>query len=79
MLGIDPTEIGEVARRRRHGRPLAGQHPQHYHGVPVRHGRLAATINRGNLVLIGTETWGTVRLDANPQLGAEEALAAGFD
>ncbi|HEV8580531.1 MAG TPA: PepSY domain-containing protein [Thermoanaerobaculia bacterium] len=53
--------------------------PQTYHGVPVRYGRLAATINRGNIVLIGTETWGNVRgLSHVPKLSGEEALAAGF-
>jgi len=52
---------------------------QSYHGIPVRDGRLAATINNGNLVLIGTETWGNVRgLSHIPRITAEEALAAGF-
>src|SRR4030095_10474699 len=53
--------------------------PQTYHGVPVRYGRLAATIHRGNIVLIGTETWGNVRgLSHVPKLSGDEALTAGF-
>jgi trimeric autotransporter adhesin len=53
---------------------------QHYRGVPVRHGRLAATISHGNLVLLGTETWGDVRgLSTKPRVSAEEALAAGYE
>ena len=35
--------------------------PQTYKGIPVRYGRLAASLNNGNLVVIGTETWGDVR------------------
>ena len=33
--------------------------PQVVNGVPVRYGHLVAVINNGNLVLLGTETWGT--------------------
>jgi hypothetical protein len=53
--------------------------PQAYAGVVVRDARLGATISHGNLVLLGTETWGDVRgLDAKPRLSASQALDAGF-
>src|SRR5207247_10085237 len=40
--------------------------------------RLAATIGHGNLVVMGTETWGNARVDVSPQVDAEYALDAGF-
>jgi hypothetical protein len=53
--------------------------PQVFEGVPVRYGRVLATINHGNLVLIGTETWGNVQIDAKPRISADAALQAGWD
>jgi uncharacterized repeat protein (TIGR01451 family) len=44
----------------------------------VRHGHLVATISHGNLVLLGTETWGNVVLDTRPVLTDKQALAIGF-
>ena len=45
----------------------------------VRDARLAATVSHGNLVLLGTESWGDVRgLDVNAAVSAEQALDAGF-
>jgi subtilisin-like proprotein convertase family protein len=51
---------------------------QQVDGIPVRHGRLVATINHGNLVLLGTETWGNVNLDTHPQITGDQALGIGF-
>jgi uncharacterized repeat protein (TIGR01451 family) len=39
---------------------------------------LAATISHGNLVLLGTETWGNVVLDSHPVITDKQALAIGF-
>lgn len=44
-------------------------------GVPVRGSSLKATINRGNLVLLGTQKWGDVEATSAPTLAAEAALA----
>ena len=45
----------------------------------VRDARLLATVNHGNLVLLGTEYWGDVRgLSVKPTLSAAQALDAGF-
>jgi hypothetical protein len=53
---------------------------QTYNGIPVRHGRLAASISHGNLVVIGTETWGDVRgLSTAAKVSAADALTAGFN
>jgi trimeric autotransporter adhesin len=79
-LGIDATQLG--ASRAVPVSPDLWQVsiPQTYRGVPVRHGRLAATLNNGNLVLVGTETWGNVRgLSTVAKIDAEEALKAGFE
>jgi hypothetical protein len=79
-LGIDTTQLS--ASRAVPVSPDLWQVsiPQTYRGVPVRHGRLAATLNNGNLVLVGTETWGNVRgLSTVAKIDAEEALRAGFE
>jgi hypothetical protein len=52
--------------------------PQVIGGIPVRQGRVLATLNHGNLVLIGTESWGDVKIDPQPTYSAEEALSIGF-
>src|SRR4029079_13066755 len=41
-------------------------------------GQLVAAISHGNLVVIGTESWGDVRIDLSPRVSAEEAMATGF-
>jgi subtilisin-like proprotein convertase family protein len=52
--------------------------PQVVNGVPVRYGHLIAVINNGNLVLLGTETWGNVRIPTTPKIDEAEALEFGF-
>jgi hypothetical protein len=52
--------------------------PQEVQGIPVRQGRLAATISHGNLVLIGTEGWGNVRVPTLPMTSADQALEIGL-
>ncbi len=79
LLGIDITQIGDI--RASDVTPELWQItiPQTYKGVPVRYGRIAASINNGNLVVIGTETWGNVKgLSTNPKIDGAAALAAGF-
>ncbi len=79
VLGVDTTQIGNGRAADVTDDLWNVSIPQVYHGVPVRYGRVAATINRGNLVLIGTETWGNVRgLSHIPKLSGAEALTAGF-
>jgi hypothetical protein len=78
LLGIDTQQLGEV-----HATQVAPElwqiHiPQVYSGIPVRDGRVAGSIKHGNLVVIGAENWGDVRVNPNPRIGAEEALEKGF-
>ncbi|AGC45388.1 hypothetical protein MYSTI_04087 [Myxococcus stipitatus DSM 14675] len=46
---------------------------QELQGIPVRHGRIAATISHGNLILIGTESWSNVGVSPMPLVDAERA------
>lgn len=79
LLGIDTTQLGSVKAADVSPELWQVSIPQSFEGIPVRHGRLAASINNGNLVLIGTETWGHVRgLDRKPKIDGAAALAAGF-
>jgi hypothetical protein len=51
--------------------------PQQVNGLTVRHGRVAATISHGNLILLGTEAWANVGIDTKPAFGPADALSAG--
>ncbi len=79
VLGVDLEQIGDGRAADVTDDLWQVSIPQYYKGVPVRYGRVVATINRGNLVLIGTETWGNVKgLSHVPKLTGAEALTAGF-
>src|SRR6185295_7628224 len=79
LLGIDLAQLGQPRVSQVTDELWQVRFPQAYQGVPVRFGQLVATISHGNLVLVGTETWGNVRdLSAAPSLTAEAALQAGF-
>jgi hypothetical protein len=78
LLGIDVRQLG-TARAEQVGPELwQVSFPQVMDGVPVRDARIAATINSGNLVVIGAENWANVRLDVTPRTDAREALELGF-
>ncbi|MCY1014978.1 endopeptidase [Pyxidicoccus sp. MSG2] len=51
--------------------------PQQVNGIAVRHGRVAATISHGNLILLGTEAWANVGIDTKAAFGPADALSAG--
>ena len=79
LLGIDVAQLGEARVTQINPDLWQVYIPQVYQGIPVRHGHLAASISHGNLVTIGTETWGNVAdLSARAELPAEAALHAGF-
>jgi hypothetical protein len=79
VLGIDLAQVGPA----RAGR--AGDHlwhvraPQQVGGVTVRFAVVSATVSHGNLVGMGTSTWGNVVLDTTPRVTAQEAVAASFE
>jgi hypothetical protein len=47
-------------------------------GITVRDARLALTISHGNVVVFGTEGWGTVVLPARARLAGEKAMDSAF-
>ncbi len=80
LLGIDTAQLGEA----RTGDPNPDlwhvSIPQVYQGIPVRYGRLLATLSHGNMVLLGAENWADVQgLAATPSIPAEKALDLGFE
>ncbi len=78
VLGIDESQLGP-ARITQVTPELWQVHiSQQVSGIPVAHGRLAATISHGNLILIGTETWGNVRIPTAPYVAADRALENGL-
>ncbi len=80
VLGVELEQLGKVRAEPVTAELWHVSIPQTYQGIPVRFGRLAAAINNGNLVTIGTEAWGNVRgLSTQPKFAADEALKLGFD
>jgi hypothetical protein len=79
ILAIDVTQLGPPRVTQVTDYLWQVHIPQVFEGIPVRYGRVLATINHGNLVLIGTETWGNVQIDAKPRISADAALQAGWD
>ncbi|HYN22626.1 MAG TPA: endopeptidase, partial [Thermoanaerobaculia bacterium] len=79
LLGIDTTQLGNLKASEIHSELWQVNVPQTYKGIPVRFGRLAASLNGGNLVLIGTETWGDVKgLSHVPKITGQQAIVAGY-
>jgi hypothetical protein len=79
VFAIDLAQLGEAKAEPVSPELWQVSIPQTYRGIPVRHGRFAATINNGNLVLIGTETWGNVRgLTPEAAISGSRALDIGF-
>jgi hypothetical protein len=78
VFGIDATQLGQPRVTQVHSDLWQVHIPQVLNGVPVRHGRVAASISHGNLVVIGTETWGDARIDTSPRVSSSDAIDAGF-
>jgi hypothetical protein len=79
VLGIDVNQLDEVRANQVSPGFWQVRIPQAYVGIPVRYGHMVATLKHGNLVLIGTETWGNVRgLKPVPDITGDRAMAAGF-
>jgi hypothetical protein len=79
LLGIDTAQLGATRAAQVTSDLWQISIPQVYMGIPVRYGRVAASVSYGNLVVVGTETWGDVRgLSPVPKIDGAAALAAGF-
>ena len=78
ILGIDASQLGTPRVEQVNPDLWQVSIPQQVDGVPVRYGRLLASISHGNLVVIGTETWGDARIDVTPRVTSGDAIDAGF-
>ena len=78
ILGIDARQLGEARAEQVNPDLWQISVPQEHGSIRVRHARLAATVSHGNLVVVGAETWGDVRLDPTARIGSGQALEAGF-
>ena len=78
VLGIDLQQLSDVRAEQIHNDLWQVSIPQQLDGIKVRDARIAGTISHGNLILIGTETWGNARISTHPQISADQALQKGF-
>ncbi|GEN12860.1 Peptidase propeptide and YPEB domain-containing protein [Myxococcus fulvus] len=72
-VGVDMLQLGEARADQINPDLWQVSIPQQYQGIPVRYGRLAATISHGNLILLGTESWANVGVSPMPLVDAEKA------
>ena len=78
-FAIDPTQLGPARAAQPSDELWHVTLPQVVDGIPVRHARIGATLSHGNLILLGTETWGNASLDTKPCITALQAMSLGFD
>jgi len=78
VLNIDDAQVGEVHCEQINDNLWQVRVSQAVNGIKVRGARLAATISHGNMIMIGAEKWGTVRINTALRISAEEALDKGF-
>ena len=76
-IGVDVRQLGEPRVTQVTDQLWQVHIPQTVDGLAVRHGRLAATISHGNLILLGTEAWGNVNLSTRPVVTGEDAMVLG--
>ncbi|MEE8522990.1 MAG: hypothetical protein V3T72_03580 [Thermoanaerobaculia bacterium] len=76
QLRINPGELAETGKVTVHGDGEVVQiyAPRRIDGIAVRGSFIGGTINRGNLVLLGTHQWGDVRVSTRPTLSLDDAL-----
>ncbi|MFN7967374.1 MAG: proprotein convertase P-domain-containing protein [Acidobacteriota bacterium] len=77
-LGLDVAQLGEATASEISADLWQIRLPQQKNGVPVRYAQLSATVSHGNLVLLGTETWGQVNVPTLPSISADQAVDIGF-
>ena len=77
-IGVDAAQLGTALAVQVSDTLWNVRIPQVVNGVTVRYGHLVAVINNGNLVLLGTESWGRAVVDTRPQINDDEAMNLGF-
>ncbi|MFP2958409.1 hypothetical protein ACLEPN_11345 [Myxococcus sp. 1LA] len=78
-LGVDVLQLGEARVDQVAPHLWQVSIPQQFKGIPVRYGRVAATISHGNLVLLGTESWANVDIAPLPLVDADRAMVLGYE
>ncbi|MCI0605059.1 PepSY domain-containing protein [bacterium] len=78
VLDIDVQQLGDIRAEEIHADLWQISIQQLSNGVKVRDGRIGATVSHGNLILIGTESWGNARTSTHPRISADQALQKGF-
>jgi uncharacterized repeat protein (TIGR01451 family) len=75
QLGILPAEVGEPRVTVFDNGRVVQMHAQRViNGVPVRDAWLKATLNSGNIVLMGTQSWATTSVVTQPVLSQNAAF-----
>ncbi len=75
QLRVDPAELEQRVGVASGGRLIQIYGSRRVDGVPVRGAGVAATVNHGNLILLGTERWGAIDVPTTPALSAAAATA----
>ncbi|PTL78989.1 endopeptidase [Vitiosangium sp. GDMCC 1.1324] len=78
-IGVDPMHLGQPRVTHVADALWMVNIPQEIEGVPVRHAHLAAVINHGNLILLGTELWSRPEVSIKPTVAPQDALALAGD
>lgn len=78
VLAIDSTQLGPLHASSVTDSLWQVSAPQVREGIPVRYARLVASLNHGNLVLLGSSMWGNVGTSAQPGITADDAIRIGF-
>ncbi|MBZ5638189.1 MAG: endopeptidase [Acidobacteriia bacterium] len=77
-LNIDTAQLGKVRATRVTDDLWQVSIGQEVDGIPVRYGRVTATLSHGNLVTLGASTWLDVRTRTLPAVSWQDALETGF-
>ena len=77
-LGVPGDQLGAPRAEMVHEGLWHVSLEQTFRGIPVRYGRVGATVVQGNLVTIGAESLAPVALSPQPAVAAEQAVARGF-
>ncbi len=78
-LGIDLDELRHSVGVHSQAQLIQIHAAREVDGIPVRGAGLTATINHGNLVLLGLDRWGDVAVSTKPTLGESQAFDALLD
>jgi hypothetical protein len=74
QLRVDSGQLAKRVGVASDGQLIQIYGARHIDGIPVRGAAVAATVNHGNLVLFGTEHWGTIDVSTAPTLDPEAAV-----